>query len=63
MPNIVTPNMPLNTARPGNGAFRHRLDVFDDHDGVIDHDADRQHQAEERQVVQRIAEAGPPVSQ
>ena len=32
------------------------LDVFDDDDGVIDHDADRQHQPEERQVVQREAE-------
>ena len=32
------------------------LDVFHHHDGVIDHDADREHEAEEREVVQRKAE-------
>ena len=32
------------------------LDVLDDDDGVVDDDADRQHQAEQRQVVQREAE-------
>ena len=32
------------------------LDVLDHDDGVVDHDADRQHQAEQRQVVQREAE-------
>ncbi len=33
------------------------LDVLDDHDGIVDHDADRKHQAEQREVVQREAEA------
>ena len=32
------------------------LDVLDDDDGVVDHDADRQHQAEQRQIVEREAE-------
>ena len=32
------------------------LDVLDHHDRVVDHDADRQHQAEQREVVQRVAE-------
>ena len=32
------------------------LDVLDDDDGVVDHDADRQHQPEQRQVVEREAE-------
>ena len=32
------------------------FDVFDDDDGVVDHDADRQDQAEQRQIVQRKAE-------
>ena len=33
------------------------LDRFDDHDGVIDHDADREHDAEERDVVDRESES------
>ena len=32
------------------------LDVLDHDDGVVDHDADRQHQAEQRQIVEREAE-------
>ena len=32
------------------------LDVLDHDDRVVDHDADRQHQPEQRQVVQREAE-------
>ena len=32
------------------------LDVLDDDDGVVDDDADRQHEAEQRQVVEREAE-------
>ena len=32
------------------------LDVLDHDDGVVDHDADGQHQAEQRQVVEREAE-------
>ncbi len=32
------------------------LDVLDHDDGVIDHDADRQHQPEQRQIVEREAE-------
>ncbi len=35
------------------------LDRLDDHDGVVDDDADRQHQAEQRQVVQAEAAARP----
>ena len=31
---------------------------FDDDDGVVHHDADREHQAEEREVVHRVAERG-----
>ena len=34
------------------------LDGLDDDDGVIDHDADGQHQAEQRQVVQAEAQGG-----
>ena len=32
------------------------LDVLDHDDGVVDHDADRQHQAEQRQRVEREAD-------
>ncbi len=32
------------------------LDVFEHHDRVIDHDTDRQHHAEQRQCVDRVAE-------
>ena len=32
------------------------LDVLDDDDRIVDHDADREHQAEQRQVVEREAE-------
>ena len=32
------------------------LDVLDHDDGVVDHDADRQHQPEQRQIVEREAE-------
>ena len=39
--------------------FQPALDVFHDHDRVVDHDADRQHQPEQRQVVQRKAQARP----
>ena len=35
------------------------LDVFHHHDGVIDHDADREHEAEKRKVVQRESEEPP----
>ena len=35
------------------------LDRLDDDDGVVDHDADGQHQAEQRQVVQAEAERPP----
>ena len=35
------------------------LDRLDDHDRVVDHDADGQHQAEQRQVVQAEARARP----
>ena len=33
--------------------------VFDDHDRVIDHDADGQHQAEEREIVERDSPTSP----
>ena len=33
--------------------------VLDDHDGVVDHDADGQHQAEQREQVDREAEQRP----
>ncbi len=36
--------------------LEHALDVLDDDDGVVDDDADRQHQGEERNGVGRIAE-------
>ena len=32
------------------------FDVLDDHDGIVDHDADRQHQAEQGQGVEREAQ-------
>ncbi len=32
------------------------LDILHDDDGVVDDDADRQHQPEQRQIVQRNAE-------
>ena len=35
------------------------LDRLDDDDRVVDHDADGQHQAEQRQVVQAEAHAPP----
>ena len=35
------------------------LDGLDDDDGVVDHDADGQHQAEQRQVVEREAHRRP----
>ena len=35
------------------------LDRLDDHDGVVDDDADGQHQAEQRQVVQARSRAPP----
>ena len=35
------------------------LDRLDDHDRVVHHDADRQHQPEERQVVEREARTPP----
>jgi len=34
------------------------LDRFDDDDGVVDHDADGQHQAEQRQIIQTEANGG-----
>ena len=49
----VISSIALMVASRGGRPFRHPpLDVLDDHDGVIDHDADGQHQPEQRQVVQ-----------
>src|SRR6202012_2809597 len=39
-----------------HAAFQVAFDVFDHDDGVVDHDADRQHQTEQRQVIQGNAE-------
>ena len=39
--------------------FQVMLDGLDDDDGVVDDDADRQHQAEQRQVVQAEAQRQP----
>ena len=38
---------------------RYALDILDHHDRVVHDDADRQHQAEQRQVVEREAEQRP----
>ena len=55
----VTSSMALRAAsRGGHALVQPALDVLDDHDGVVHDDADRQHQAEQRQVVQREAEGG-----
>ncbi|MCY1226734.1 hypothetical protein D9M72_389800 [compost metagenome] len=40
----------------GHAAREVSLDVLDDHDRIVDDDTDRQHQAEQRQHVQREAE-------
>ena len=38
-------------------AGRHvALDILDHDDGIVDHDADREHEPEQRQIVQREAE-------
>ena len=34
------------------------LDILDDDDGVVDDDADRKHQSEQRQRVERVTERG-----
>ena len=39
--------------------FQPALDVLDHHDGVVHDDADRQHQAEEREVIERDSPARP----
>ena len=31
------------------------MDVFEHHDGVVDHDADGEHQAEHGEIVERVA--------
>ncbi len=40
----------------GHAEAQIALDVFHDDDGVVDHDADGKHKAEERQIVQRKTE-------
>ncbi len=42
--------------QPGEAAGEVSLDILDHDDGVVDDDADRQHQPEQRQVVERIAD-------
>ena len=34
------------------------LDILHDHDGIIHHDADSEHEAEQRKIVERIADGG-----
>ena len=41
---------------PAHAVLEMPLDVFDHHDGVVNHDADRQHETEQRQIVDREAE-------
>ena len=41
---------------PAHAVAQMPLDVFDHHDGVVDHDADREHEAEQGQIVDREAE-------
>ena len=53
----VTSSMALSgAASAGQAVLDVVLDVLHDHDGVVDDDADRQHQAEEREVVEREAQ-------
>ena len=53
----VTSSIALRVAsRGGNPCSSQRPDVLDDDDGVVHHDADGQHQPEQRQVVQREAQ-------
>ena len=53
----VTSSIALRDASRGDQPIGHvALDVLDDDDGVVHDDADRQHQAEQRQVVQREAQ-------
>ena len=52
-----TSSMVLCAASRGRHALADvALDVLDHDDGVVDDDADRQHQAEQRQLVEREAE-------
>ena len=44
--------------RGGSPCSEPALDVLDDHDRVVDHDPDRQHQAEQRDVVQAESQRG-----
>ena len=56
----VTSSMALTGASRGGKPIGHAaLDVLDHDDGVVHHDADGQHQAEQRQVVQREAQQRP----
>ena len=41
---------------PAHAVLEMPLDVFDHHDGVVDHDADGEHETEQRQIVDREAE-------
>ena len=43
-------------SRARQALFDFALDVFDDHDGIVDHDAGGQYQAEQAQGVDREAE-------
>ena len=54
----VTSSMALRAASRGaTPLLQPAFDVLDDDDGVVHHDADRQHQPEQRQVVEREAQA------
>ena len=55
----VTSSMALRVASRGaQPLLEPALHVLDHHDRVVDHDPDRQHQAEQRDVVQAEAERG-----
>ena len=41
---------------PAHAVLEMPLDVFDHHDRVVDHDADREHEAEQREIVDRESE-------
>ena len=56
----VISSIALIVASRGSSPFAIQpLDVLQHDDGVVDHDADRQHQAEQRQVVERESRSPP----
>ena len=43
---------------PAHTELEMSLDILDNHDGVVDHDADREDQTEQRQIIDRESERG-----